>query len=163
MRLIATGIEAYTTDYNRPPRMRYYEFYSDPSIDMKDGEILNGNLSPVLSTPVAYLSNSDILDPFMTSSVNLPLTERLYTYQDIREHIKYYSTSQFWPLALDFYGPWRVCSVGPDQMFSHGFNNSGQLPYDPTNGIVSLGNLWYSPKYHFEGPMPRIPDLLGEH
>lgn len=162
LRQMALAVEAYSVDHNRPPRMRSWEFYKDPHYDEVWGEKVNGNLSQVVTTPVAYVSDVLRFDPFMESNRREGLDERLYTYQDIRSHTEHEPESAFWPGALEFYGAWRLCSVGPDQTFGHGFSNSAQLPYDPTNGLISAGNIWYSPKVPFDGPFPPA-DLLGAH
>ena len=99
--------------------------------------------------------------PFLFGNPALPLDERLYTYQHIPVYMDKNPESTFWPAALDFYGDWRLASAGPDLTFDHGFANSAQLPYDPTNGIVSLGNIWSGQRG--EIPMPPIPLLLGIH
>ncbi len=98
----------------------------------------------------------------MASDELLPMSERMYTYQDIGAQRRYAPRSQFWPRAEEFYGPWRIGSVGPERKFAHGFTSSAQLQYDPTNGTVSLGNIWRSAK-HAEPEMPPIPAMLGEH
>lgn len=158
----ATAIEVYMADYNRVPRMRHANFYGDANIDYVYGQAVKGLISPVLSTPVAYISSVMIIDPFMEQENLAPVDQRMYTYQDIGTYIDRNPKSQFWKKAVEYYGPWRFGSVGPDKMFSHGMLNSSQLPYDPTNGTMSLGNIWRSQK-RVALDMPPIPDLLGEH
>jgi prepilin-type N-terminal cleavage/methylation domain-containing protein len=34
-----------------------------------------------------------------------------------------------------------ICSYGPDLLFAHG-GDVDVMPYDPTNGTVSIGNIW---------------------
>ena len=55
--------------------------------------------------------------------------------------------------ALARYGPWRTLSNGPDRTFSEAGSPAGpwnpapgvllgaDIPYDPTNGTVSFGNV----------------------
>ncbi len=161
---LALAIETYTADHNAPPRMASHKFYHDPEFDLYQGIALSGTVSKALSTPVAYLAQAFLFDPFLASDKTAPLDERLYTYQDIPAYLTHDAASEFWPRAAAFYGPWRLGSVGPDKLFYHGFANSGQLPYDPTNGLISLGNVWRSPKYATtDGGLPPIPGLLGEH
>ena len=161
-RTVMTGIESYRVDHNRVPRMAH-STYGDPAFDVINGEPVSGVMSHVLSTPVAYINSAYLLDPFMTEQKSAPLDERLYTYQVIPRYMAWNPESTFWPRALEFYGDWRLGSVGPDQSFSHQFANSAQLPYDPTNGLISLGNIWTSQKQGQEHPMPAIPELLGPH
>ena len=161
-RTLMMGIEAYRVDNNAPPRMAHQR-YGDPSWDNIDGIPVSGVMSQVLSTPVAYLSSAFLLDPFMAEKVDAPLDERLYTYQVIPQYVVWNPESTFWPEALEFYGDWRLAGVGPDQAFDHQFANSAQLPYDPTNGLISTGNIWTSQVSPDESRMPPIPDLLGTH
>lgn len=160
-RTYATAIEMYRTDHNSIPRMAHHRFYGDPDFDYINGNGVAGVVTRVLSTPIAYMTTAHLVDPFMTRREDAPLDERLYTYQVHPVYIARNPRSQFWPKALEFYGEWRLGSVGPDQSFDHRFANSAQLPYDPTNGLISLGNIWYSPRN--QGIMPPVPDLLGPH
>lgn len=161
-RTLMTGIESYRTDYNILPRMADRN-YGDPAFDFINGEAVSGVMSHVLSTPVAYVESAYLFDPFMTKKTDAPLDERLYTYQVVTQYAAWNPESEFWPAAEDFYGDWRLGSVGPDQSFSHLFANSAQLPYDPTNGLISLGNVWTSQKSPDASRIPPIPELLGEH
>lgn len=162
LRSLSSAIESYHVDNNRYPRMVSYRFYTDPSFDVISGETANGIPSKVLSTPVAYITSAYILDPFIGNDTGIRVDERIYTYQDLTSYRTNIPTSQFWPRAVEHYGSWRLASVGPDRTFDHGFTNSAQLPYDPTNGTISLGNLWYSHRYGGQPTMP-MPALLGTH
>lgn len=162
-RTLITGIEAYYVDHGRPPRMAH-ERYGDPAFDMIEGRMVRAVMSKSLSTPIAYLSNAHLIDPFMVRQEDAPLDERLYTYQVHPQYIQWFEQSEFWPRALAFYGEWRIGSVGPDQVFDHKFANSAQLPYDPTNGLISLGNIWSSHRGGVgDERMPPVPEMLGEH
>lgn len=159
-RLIMGAVEAYRVDHNAIPRMAHRK-YDDPAFDYINGVPVSGVLSNVLSTPVAYISSTLLFDPFMEKAEAAPLDERLYTYQVIPVYMEWNPESEFWPKAREFYGEWRLGSVGPDLIFDHGFANSAQLLYDPTNGLISMGNLWSSNKN--PEALPAIPDLLGHH
>jgi prepilin-type N-terminal cleavage/methylation domain-containing protein len=161
-RTLQVGIDAYAVDHNSLPRMAHFDFYQDPALDTVLGVPVRGVMSTVLTTPVAYVSASQWLDPFMSSSVQAALDERLYTYQTLETYEKRQPASKFWPVARSFYGDYRLISVGPDTKFDHGFANSAQLPYDPTNGTLSLGNIITS-KQTQPGILPPIPALLGPH
>ncbi len=160
-RTLETAIETYNVDNNAYPRMAHAGFHDDPEFDYIGGVRVAGVMSKVLSTPVAYMENPFILDPFMDGIDSAPLDERLYTYQTIPVYIEKNPNSTFWPAALEFYGRWRLGSVGPDRVFDHGFANSAQLPYDPTNGTLSDGNIWTSPNRN--RGIPTVPTLLGRH
>ncbi|MBI1292112.1 prepilin-type N-terminal cleavage/methylation domain-containing protein [bacterium] len=161
-RTLRVGIEAYSADYNRPPRMAHQR-YGDSEFDSIGGVQVSGVMSKALSTPVAYVTSAYLLDPFMERNTTAPLDQRLYTYQVIAEYVRWNPKSTFWPAAEKFYGDWRLAGVGPDLVFDHKFANSAQLPYDPTNGLISLGNVWTGQKKGTDSSLPPIPDLLGSH
>lgn len=158
---MATAIESYRLDHNDYPRMAHYDFYKDPRIDVIYDTKVVGVLSQVVSTPVAYLSNAYMMDPFMEKADKAPMEERLYTYQDIESYLNRNKKSTFWPKAASYYGQWRLGGVGPDLRFDHGFRRSAQLPYDSTNGTISLGNIWWGQRGAAK-ECPPVPDLLGE-
>lgn len=162
LRTLSIGIEIYHTDNHQYPRMAHWKFYGDPNFDIVDGEKASGIMSKALSTPIAYVTQAQIMDPFMATDRVAPIDERMYTYQVIGVYSSRNPKSKFWGPAGDFFGGWRLIAVGPDRLFDHGFVNSGQLPYDPTNGIISFGNLWRSPGGN-EQRMPPVPLLLGAH
>ncbi|MCC6547920.1 prepilin-type N-terminal cleavage/methylation domain-containing protein [Candidatus Sumerlaeota bacterium] len=159
-RILAQAIEVYRIDQNQLPRMAN-SFYGDPAFDTIGGVPVSGVMTHCLSTPIAYVTNAYLIDPFMEKKVDAPLDERLYTYQVIPVYIQKNPKSKFWPGALEYYGEWRIGSVGTDLVFDHKFANSAQLPYDPTNGLVSLGNIWTSQKNRTD--CPPVPALLGSH
>jgi len=161
LRTYATAIESYAVDNNKPPR----EYDASPA---KDGPFFgqtnaSGIMAPILSTPISYISNAYGLDPFVKQGDNIPEDEKYFTYQDIRERRIDNPASAFWPAAEIYYGYWRMCSIGPDRKFTGGgFTNSAQLPYDPTNGTISPGNIWRSPRGGDIGEPPVGP-LIGPH
>ncbi|MCX7716906.1 MAG: prepilin-type N-terminal cleavage/methylation domain-containing protein [Candidatus Sumerlaeaceae bacterium] len=161
-RTYASAIEAYHVDQNAYPRMAHFRFYRDLDFDVFEKVPVNGILSRSLTTPVAYLVTINRADPFMAAILTAPLDERFYTYQVHSEYMKRLSASSFWPRAEKYFGPWRLVSVGPDLAFDHRFANSAQLPYDPTNGLFSIGNIIRSPRYAGQ-ECPPVPDLLGPH
>ncbi|MGF1573579.1 MAG: type II secretion system protein [Sumerlaeia bacterium] len=158
-RTIAGAIELYRTDHNAYPRMADSSFYNDPAFDYIDGIPVRGVLTKSLTTPVTYMSNFKLIDPFMSARKDAALDEQLYTYQVIGEYVREEPESEFWPAAREYYGEWRLIGVGPDQTFGHGFANSAQLIYDPTNGLISFGNIFTS---HYNPETQPGSDLLGE-
>ncbi len=160
LRVMSGAIDIYYIDHNNLARMRNYDMYKDPSIDILFGREVNALLSPCLSTPVAYMTNSLLIDPFMANQKLSPVDQQLYTYQPIDVYISKNPDSTFWPPAKEFYGSYRIGSVGPDLRFGHGFANSAQLIYDPSNGSLSLGNIWRSQKQS-ESSMPSNSLLIG--
>jgi general secretion pathway protein G len=161
IRSIATGIESYSVDHNRVPRQIHTGWYTEDQA-MYAPETVYGVLWWGLSTPIAYLTSIDFIDPFQKTDVANRTDERRFTYQDMLTYTKK-SSSDFWPAALEFYGVWRMASVGPDKTYNHaGIANSGQLCYDPTNGTVSPGNIWRSQKSP-DSVQPPVGVLLGAH
>ena len=168
LRTIATGVESYAVDNNRIPRMLHTGYYSDTYYYGGVSHDVYGCLWQGLTTPIAYLTSVEWIDPFQIASNAFRLDERFYTYQDIRAYLDRNSTSLFWNAALNFYGSFRTGSVGPDRSFQHPpapaapFQYSGSLCYDPTNGTVSYGNIWRSQR-HSDTAQPPVGDLIGAH
>ena len=122
LRSIATGIEAYVVDHNHyPPNEAGYNV-----------------LPPQLSTPIAYLTNARLVDPFGEKEFvfrpNItPELAKFYSYLKVMT----FEENQAWSAAglptlaaesFDFspynvgaakrYGGWRMSSYGPDRVYS---------------------------------------------
>ena len=156
LRTIATALETYAVDSNKYP--------------LNDGLY---NVIPVeLSTPIAYISSSRLVDPFSDQERHPVFGDlaRVYTYTSIviidapsdllpliqNGHIppvEGVDYTGFNPGATERYGPWRLVSNGPDRTYSFTGTTAGpfnpnqaslmgaDIPYDPTNGTVSRGNI----------------------
>ncbi len=153
---LRTAAEAYAVDYNVLPRMTWGE---NPFNDTYSGydrvnEPIYGTLGYWITTPVAYISQFDMLDPF-TRGKDIRFDAILYTYHDLR------TARQLGPrYGLDSiqwfersYGEYFFLSLGPDGE-SGGFGGFW-TPYDPTNGAVSAGNIIRSQR-NWQGAAPRI-------
>jgi prepilin-type N-terminal cleavage/methylation domain-containing protein len=143
MRSIATAIEAYTVDYNRPPLDRVD--WAVKGVSMMDG----GWPFVPLTTPVAYLTSIP-RDPFV------PLFEEPWF-----RHVEYFTSTGSGREESDrnspsdpasfFYGPrgkyrWLLDSPGPDMRWEwlHLPRWAGNvIYYDPTNGTKSQGDIYY--------------------
>jgi prepilin-type N-terminal cleavage/methylation domain-containing protein len=158
IRSLVTATEAYMVDWNRPPLssgnpstistlgvMGRVTIFGDPT--------LTGTHTYVLSTPVSYITNAYLLDPFNVSDVRARQDERLFTYQ-----VLLYQT--FGPSinngeTLDHfrngYGEYRHVSYGPGRDYWNGVGGVFVI-YDPTNGTVSDGNIFHSQKFGFDQP-----------
>jgi prepilin-type N-terminal cleavage/methylation domain-containing protein len=167
LRTFATAIEAYSVDYNNPPpeagRAPFPGLTFSPG-----GSLQTGILTSAITTPVAYMTNFVIFDPFMIEDKAATMDTRLFTYQ---------AYAWRWPKAKpnalpdtqaisanegsmltgggfrDLYGDWRLFSVGPDKSWTNdparpGFFSPANvgLPYDPSNGTISQGNIVRSQK-----------------
>ncbi len=158
MRSLATAVEAYTVDNNSPPPSAGEAGYPPIVIRGVNG---TGVLGPNLSTPIAYITSALILDPFVDNDYASSPDEMFYSY-----HTYTYRWPKFKPTARadtagwgnanegnamtgiifkELYGTWRLISNGPDRNY---WNKQPKqpaasigLPYDPTNGTVSDGNI----------------------
>jgi len=144
LKTAATALELYITDNNEYPD---HTTLPDPP----------GLLPYCLTTPIEYLASRDLRDPFVPKNyfVTRP-DEYLYTYQKI---MMYGSGTGFnlpdGSPAVDFFGLYRMCSYGPDQKYSeYPPNYWGSATYDPTNGTISNGNVWYGQKPGFVTYIP---------
>lgn len=165
LRTLATAVEAYTADHNLPP-LDYNVArgdYQGPGMSAATSGILHpgvvdsatGLLRVGLTTPVAYVSNCWLDDPFTKGAdvTQIPFDQQKYTYNwfspsplrgvEARPEYLYQEYDKH-------YGHWRLGSVGPDRdFFGPGFPTPALLYtasqiYDPTNGSVSAGNIWRS-------------------
>jgi prepilin-type N-terminal cleavage/methylation domain-containing protein len=151
MRSIASAIESYHVDYHAYP----------PGYNPLSISGLN-----VLTTPIAFLTSSSILDPF--SSPGLPESKRLLTYELVNSQGKIieagggmYSVYPDLPQGESIKGVgWWLAGRGPDKAFGFKTVNpeydirkryyeSDTFPepfldtvYDPTNGTGSIGNIY---------------------
>ncbi len=152
---IKTAIESYCIDNNTyPPGYKTSEIYG---LD-------------ALTTPISYMSSSLIIDPF--GNPEYLIYKKRYTYELMNKDNRIIEDSNS-PYtvnpSVEYVEPkwWFVCSRGPDGKF--GFKriereydirekiynaernreNYLSIIYDPTNGIVSMGNI-----FGFGGDVP---------
>ncbi len=169
MHSIATALEAYAVDNNTYPPNDWLTYKS------KGLNPLSAyNVIPIqLTTPIAYLSDGRLKDPFATSpqisNANANAEDAsLYTYyhiKNINEVLSYPPSDQAIVLiyfrglwvdgpgynegALEKYGKWTLLSLGPDQKLPSDNNPPTYgvfISYDPTNGTTSSGNIIFSQK-----------------
>ncbi len=166
LRTMATAYESYAVDHNRHPR-EWDVRYGDPQFE---GDDVVGRTGWFLSTPIAYITNPLLVDVFVPDHQQ-PF-QRLYMYQNLHDRAENRDLGRgptfsqgFTDLAIPFYGVWRAGSYGPSRQIGvAGVTNSAQMPYDPTNGTISDGNIWRS-QARAENNMPPVgnPGLLGPH
>lgn len=154
LRSISVAVEAYRVDWNEYP--------------YKTGEINDADALIRLSTPVAYITNPLIIDPFKTpNEMNSDGYNMLYyvflPFAPPRAeswcrskfgHAGSFPLVNGHDLKNHFPGPyrWVILGYGPDRVFQ--FDNDPRiprlvpsvtgniyLPYDPTNGTVSMGDI----------------------
>ena len=142
MASITTALELFAADNNDYPP--------------NDGRY---NVTPVeLTTPIAYLASRRIIDPFADKIIHPIWGEesRLYTYAQVVNSplilppppVEGIDSPMYNLGAFDKYGKWYQLSLGPDCLYSGMDEGLGEwpcylfdMPYDPTNGIVSFGNI----------------------
>ncbi len=162
MKTVVTGLECYRIDNNQYPTYHYsaesvMEFHIGgkvPGWGVPDPD-WNG-LNPI-TTPVSYLTQMP-KDPFVSHLAGVTTERREYLYVNWD-----YALARCGPnwtnvftLAKNNYGGYRLHSRGPD-----GVGPDSGLPYDPTNGTTSLGDITYGPNTGFDRfiffPTPSTP------
>jgi len=161
MRSAATALESYRVDFNAYP----YDGYNYNGNGRWPAAPPNAGynywyLPPDISTPVSYMSTCVLIDPFRQA-------ERKPTDPYQFDNVRYTNIDSTWGTPFDGiqttapgtstqyvntskeFGGWRLNSAGPDRTFGpYGWVGisayppaSLQLPYDPTNGTVSDGDI----------------------
>ena len=167
LRTLAGALEAYMVDHGLPP-LDYKVSRGDPQLAgmepstsgiLHPGYAKAGGICPGLTTPVAYIQNCWIDDPF--SSAGTPFDQRKYSYNWFAPSpLRGNEASPDYLLQEYelYYGYWRLGSIGPDRDFYNKANTpyAPSRNYDPTNGTTSLGNIWRSQK---EGEVAHRPPL----
>ena len=157
LRTVATGLESYQIDNNKYPPRGTYTRNADGTITKHSGYILV--LDPIwITTPIAYLSSAAPLrDVFQAHAYKdtTPKTNGLYD----EGWLRYTATVQP-PENSDAtvailgrrYGAWRLLSAGPDRIVMNDkferppANQIQFIPYDATNGTISIGDVMRSQK-----------------
>lgn len=143
LRALATAIESYTVDNNRPP------------YDGEPGFVHYGWTTTLsgLTTPVAYLT-SLTRDVFQdTSLADATIPGQTHFLDGGTGHTYDYSTAYWEDLPSDpakladwnrNFGNsrWKITSAGPDKRFMNDGSFFGfREIYDPTNGTISEGDI----------------------
>lgn len=152
------AIESYAVDHRVYPRMTWGD---DPFYDLYEGsgsplQPIWGTLGYWVTTPVAYVAQFDIIDPFGDDR-RIQADARMYTYHDLRTGREILARTGAPTPATGFYdgdffeknfGLYAQMSIGPDRTIG-GFIEQ----YDPTNGTVSAGNIWVSQRSRDRAPI----------
>jgi len=148
MRSITVAVEAYKVDTNRYPTMRI------PRPTAGDTSS-NETLGHELSTPISYLTSLEITrDVFKRERANLPVGRERYNYRNY-EFLRSINAAFGDPTQpagkrAQADGGYRIVSAGPDRFhFWDGttaapadYQNFAIIAYDPTNGTVSIGDIF---------------------
>lgn len=161
LRVLATAFESYAVDYNKPAPEAGAGPFPARTLDGQPDQ--TGIVTPALSTPISYLTNSDLRDVFFQSDgLGARPDITLFTYKAYdwewpngnpvkADNVGIGFNEGNFLNGLKFqelYGRWRLLSVGPDRDWDN--RDNGQqfsnpspvgLPYDPTNGTISRGSV----------------------
>jgi len=150
MRSLATGIEAYRVDWNAVP---YWDSWTDAAGGAAGRRLMNpGHLWWALTTPVAYLTSA-FRDPFV--AIGRRSTTHIVGDTDLLDAFIQVGTGYLGPSSRGAARTeWCAASYGPDQVDDTGAlgvypYTDHAIPYDPTNGTVSWGDI-----YRFGGRPP---------
>jgi prepilin-type N-terminal cleavage/methylation domain-containing protein len=167
LRSMGTALEMYTIDHNKQPLDYNVSKGGDPQPPGAIGSpsgilhpgcvLAGGQLRAGLTTPVSYITNCWVQDPFVgKSGGNLNFDEQVYTYNPFwkgklwnRQDTAWIPSNYISSDYYEFYGTYRLGSIGPDRDFYNGAGfstNRHSVVYDASNGTISKGNIWRSQK-----------------
>lgn len=171
LRTLAGAVESYTADHGLPPLdwkvargdPQWPGMESDSSGILHPGLAVAGKAHPGLTTPIAYVADCWVNDPFATK--NLRFDERKYTYNWFAPNpLRNFAPNPNYTFQEyeSHYGHWRLGSIGPDGDFFNGITSvyGASRVYDPTNGTNSIGNIWRSRREGEVTSRPPLDDLL---
>jgi hypothetical protein len=153
--MLAVAIEAYQLEFKVPAPEAGMGPFPPLVINGHSGQ--TAILTPALTTPVAYTSSFLLRDPFLFHDA-FPL----YVYECYNWMWCYYDDAMLFPSGDQlngyefkyYYNRWRLFSLGPDKEYDNIPGGSQYstpapvgMPYDPTNGTISSGNIIRSQKY----------------
>ena len=147
---LAAAVEAYRVDHSAYPGDGSQYCWGYPSAPYD----YYWYLPNTLTTPVAYVSSNMIQDPFREELTGWsPAFKRYrYRYVDMTWGLAGTRTlpSSYYPFLKDWYGSWVLSASGPDTLFGPYYPTDSYpgtsypsltLPYDPTNGLFSTGDI----------------------
>jgi len=147
IRTLTTALESYAVDNRKYP----FDRDAESTWYMTD----------VISTPIAYLTTGQLIDPFRPkggpSAANLKLSRFRYVHYEANRAANSWKTCYLPAIAgsataiaassdaacdagINAFGMWKISSSGPDFNANTGFF-AEQLFYDATNGTVSTGDI----------------------
>lgn len=145
LKTVAGALESYHVDNSAYPPYHYVtttEFYLGGWANAV-GEVLPFDGANPLTTPIAYITSmpNDLFnvqrDPSHPERQN-------YGYVNWEQAIAISN----WPIFIDArnkFGPYRIHSLGPDRD-----GPDTGIPYDPSNGFQSNGDIFYTPNTGFD-------------
>jgi len=153
LRTVATALEAYRTDMGDYPPSRGADAETEAVHRLNGyGAVCRGGFRTIslrLSTPVAYLTNASVPDPFKRGASDGPwpfetgqTADVALCYHNVYEIALVDMEPGWYP--DDFhtdYGHWRIFSLGPNRRIDAFGQADLRWLYDPTNGTISAGQI----------------------
>jgi prepilin-type N-terminal cleavage/methylation domain-containing protein len=156
MRTAAIALEAYHVDNNRyAPDC--YQSGGQPT-RAAGCPTANWYLNGSITTPVAYITSaSSLIDPFNVQDANASLRAFRYTNFNFT-YAQVLNNAAVAEQYISRNGGWQMSSDGPDKVYSPGSSATlgdpglgllfaEVLPYDPTNGTISNGDIIRTQKF----------------
>ena len=148
LRVVVTALELYRVDTNRYPTYHYvtntksnigFSFHvGGESTNIGNSPVFNGP-NP-LTSPISYLTHFPP-DVFGGRGDNDPAEGSDFYYVNWDHAMDRFPNAIFGRLQ-DSQGSWRLHSPGPDRVGPDTYIATGvEIPYDPTNGTISSGDL----------------------
>jgi prepilin-type N-terminal cleavage/methylation domain-containing protein len=142
MRSLVTALEAYGVDNRTYPPAGDRDVCDNNPVS---GTAFHSRIPTFITTPIAYITSIPI-DPFVSSNTTFSSTcypeatqvGKRYVYYQSKLHVE--AWGDVWNGLEDWVGAWLFYGYGPDKTPFHG-SAATLLPYDPTNGTVSAGNV----------------------
>lgn len=144
MRAVATGLESYAVDHNVYPP--HGEIRADGTINYPAFQAGIGTvefIAPAITTPIAYLTRI-LEDPMLNAEQSLERRSYGYIRSALMAEILIGRGIRTYDDFTPTYGGWRMYAAGPDG--DKGIDTKQAIPYDPTNGTVSNGDIMRSQK-----------------
>lgn len=136
MQAIVTALESYYVDSNSYPPMS--DTTSDNTPKIFDNE--HARMPNYLTTPIAYVRQL-FTDPFVELDLILPPFGIRYTYFNFDQYIDWMEWTGPIEDRRRAAGKWLLYSWGPDHTMNDGAVDGVYTNYDPTNGLIHLGNI----------------------
>ncbi len=164
IRTIATALETYRVDFNAYPTYHYAHQPGSMGA-LQIGMFVGGFMESVnqpeefdgrnpLTTPVSYMTSFPE-DPFYNATGDEDFHARQYQYVNWRYAVTQVPDREAFRLSYYLFGPYRIHSLGPD-----GSGPTTGVVYDPTNGTISRGDIYYSQNTGYDKDVSRHYDDL---
>lgn len=158
MRSLATAMEAYKVDTQWYPLTTYSKWPANGSYTadmLKWGQTTYSSMWR-LSTPVAYIASAsafnspfgtEVADHFPDGQWTLKKDVYWYVSADHAENPEqvfstYTNIGYYSQMGASKAMMWFLCDAGPDKTLAYTTGDGVSIPYDPTNGTVSRGDIF---------------------